>query len=72
MSFDDYSCSRLFVFECACEKCAARCLSEFGDAKVSRFEDGKLAIVSGEMTEAEANAKANASSFKLVKTIRIL
>ena len=72
MCFDDYSCSRLFIFECACEKCAARCLSEFGDNVTSRFHDGKLAIVSGEMTEAEAAAKANASSFKLVKTIRIL
>lgn len=73
MSFDNYSCSRLFIFECACEKCAARCLAEFGDAaKESSFEDGKLAIVAGEMTEAEAKAKAESSSFKLVKTIRIL
>ena len=40
MSFDAYSCARLFIFECACDKCAARCLSEFGDAaKTSSFKD---------------------------------
>lgn len=71
--FEDYSCSRLFIFECACEKCAARCAAEFGDdVKASSYEGGKLALITGEMTEKEANAKASASSFKLVKSLRIL
>ena len=62
----------MFIFECACEKCASRCIAEFGDTKTSSYENGKLAIITGEMTEKEANEKAAASSFKLVKSIRIL
>ena len=71
--FDHYSCPRMFIFECACEKCAARCTAEFGNAvTATSFSDGKLAIVTCEMTEKEANEKASASSFKLVKSLRIL
>ena len=72
--FSSYSCRRMFVFTTPCEKCAEKCVKENLEGKlVSKvFKDGKLYAVVEAMTEADAMALAEQSSFKCEKFIRVL
>ena len=72
--FSLYSCRRMFIFMTPCEKCAEKCVKENLEGKLvdKIFKDGKLYAIVEDMTEAEAVALKENSTFKCEKFIRVL
>ncbi len=68
-----YVCKRLFIFECACGKCAEKCANEFGEHLIRyEFINGRAAVITDGISEGDISRFAEGSSYKFVRSIRIL